>query len=403
MVSEDKDVASQNQTDEENNENEDSSVDDGTYYRVNRLGREIFEGPKSHLILAIQSRRIRGDDLIFDDSSNTWNFARKHPVFLEATGQKLEELERTRQKKSGLGRWIRFMINAALIGFLLYLLISYSKTIEFKLGDGESDFSDSYLQTSLNNREMESKTESEGKGSGDGSGSGQDSEGYAEMNALLEKEEQDQLREGEEIKQIFDLRAEGILDNRALFDEANTLSDMELLKKAQRVSSEMTQRENTNIPIGQEMYAKLQEAQAITSFVSQRNLALRQKEHRGANTIGSQLRSQLQRVCLLIYKNDFCRLKERHPDWKNPVVKSVLKGEVLYAMNAEQVEAAWGRANRISRERGGFKHCYGSSCEKSVWIFEDEVREISNDLLDQAKKKAKKKTKKRRKRKKSKR
>ena len=401
LVSKDKDNASQNQNDEEHNESEDgNSPEDNSYYRVNRLGREIFVGPKSHLILAIQSRRIRGDDLIFDDSSDTWNFARKHPIFLEATGQRSEEIERTRKKHGIWGRWFRFLVNAGLIGFLLYLLISYSENIEFKLGDGDSDFSDAPFRSSLNNKTVEQKMDSDGSGSGSGSGDGDgsDGEGYAEINALLEKEETDQIRKGDEIKQIFDLRAEGILENRFLFDEANTLSDMELLKQAQRVSSEMTQRENTNTKIGQAMYEQLQEAQAVASFVSQRNLALHQKEHRGANTISSQIQSQLHRVCLLIYNKRFCDLKKEHPDWKNTVVTSILKNEVLYAMNPEQVEAAWGRASRIVRERGGFKHCYGSGCEKSVWIFEKEVREIGNDLLANITKKSKKRKRKRKKR-----
>ena len=43
-------------------------------YRVNRLGREIFVGDKSLLIQAIQSRRVRGDDLIYDQSQDLWGF-----------------------------------------------------------------------------------------------------------------------------------------------------------------------------------------------------------------------------------------------------------------------------------------------------------------------------------------
>ena len=115
-------------------------------------------------------------------------------------------------------------------------MINYSKTIEFNLGDGDSDFKEFSSNRTNNAASMES---SEGSGSGDGQG---DAQSYAEMNALLQKEE-DGLSRGQAIEQIFDLRAEGIMENQVLFEEASTLSDLELLKRAQRVSSEMTQRE----------------------------------------------------------------------------------------------------------------------------------------------------------------
>ena len=91
---------------ETQDESDDSSAqDDTSYYRVNRLGREIFAGNKSLLITAIQTRRVRGDDLIFDESSDTWGFARKHVVFLEATGQGLEEVH---GNDKVLGSWLDY-------------------------------------------------------------------------------------------------------------------------------------------------------------------------------------------------------------------------------------------------------------------------------------------------------
>ena len=33
-------------------------------------------------------------------------------------------------------------------------------------------------------------------------------------------------------------------------------------------------------------------------------------------------------------------------------------------MTPEQVELAWGRASKIIRERDGYRHCYGSGCDK---------------------------------------
>lgn len=382
------------QPENQDESNESSSQEDTSYYRVNRLGREIFAGDKSLLITAIQTRRVRGDDLIFDESSDTWGFARKHIVFLEATGQGLEEVKRQKSTEQKWSKWLRFILYAGLIGFLLYLMINYSKTIEFNLGDGDSDFKE-FSSNRLNNAaSMES---SEGSGSGDGQG---DAQSYAEMNALLQKEE-DGLSRGQAIEQIFDLRAEGIMENQVLFEEASTLSDLELLKRAQRVSSEMTQRENTNVPIGKSMYEKLQEAQAIANFVAQRNLTLQQTEHRGANTILAQLRLQLQKVCTAIYSDDFCQLRRQHPDWKESVLKSVLRREVLYGMSPEQVELAWGRASSIKRDRGGYRHCYGSACERSVWLYAGEVREFDQINRKQDKKAKRRKRKSRRKSKRS--
>ena len=381
---------------ETQDESDDSSAqDDTSYYRVNRLGREIFAGNKSLLITAIQTRRVRGDDLIFDESSDTWGFARKHVVFLEATGQGLEEVKRQKAPGRKWSKWFRFIFYAGLIGFLLYLMINYSKTIEFKLGDGESDFKDFSSNRPNQAPSMES---SEGAGQGDGQG---DAQSYAEMNALLQKEENGIIR-GQAIEQIFDLRADGIMENQVLFEEASTLSDLELLKRAQRISSEMTQRENTNVAIGKSMYEKLQEAQAVANFVAQRNLTLQKTEHRGANTILAQLRLQLQKLCTSIYSEDFCRLRRQHPSWKESVLTAVLSREVLYGMSPEQVELAWGRASSIKRERGGYRHCYGSGCERSVWLFSGEVREFDQAIRDQSKKSKKSRRKKRKSKRKSK-
>jgi hypothetical protein len=395
-VSEDRDTASQDQaepTDTGDSTAGSASAEDSTagkasageqtYYRVNRLGREIFTGNKPILIAAIQTRRVRGDDLIFDEGTDTWGFARKHPVFLEATGQSIEDLERTRSSGSRWSRWIKLIANAALIGVILYFVISYSKTIEFRLGDGETEFKNFASQRKTKEKSVDS---SEGAGAGEGDGEG---DGYAEINALLQKEEEDSIKRGQEIEQIFDLNQEGVLENRILFEEGNTLSDMELLRRAQRVSSEMTERLNTNVPVGRAMYDRLQKAMAIASFVSQRNLTLKSKEHRGANTIISYLRTQLQRVCVAIYSDEFCKLKKDHPGWKDTVILSIVEREVLFGMSPEQVEAAWGRASSIKRERGGYRLCYGSGCERSVWVFEGHVREQGRPESAQRDKKSK--------------
>ena len=163
----------------------------------------------------------------------------------------------------------------------------------------------------------------------------------------------------------------------------------------------MTQRENTNVAIGKSMYEKLQEAQAIANFVAQRNLTLQQTEHRGANTILAQLRLQLQKLCTSIYSEDFCRLRRQYPSWKESVLTAVLSREVLYGMRPEQVELAWGRASSIKREKGGYRHCYGSGCERSVWLYAGEVREFGQAESNQSKRSKKSRRKSKRKKKRS--
>ena len=368
-------------------------------YRVNRLGREIFVGEKLLLIQAIQSRRVRGDDLIYDQSQDLWGFARKHPIFLEATGQGLEESKRTRQRDSSMGKWLRFLINAGIIGLILYFLISYSETIEFKLREEGSDFSSSSTPFSKKGKDANSSSsESDGAGAGNGSGSG-DGEGEGEGEGamgMLDGEGSGSSRQkgySGEIKQIFDLNAEGMRDSPLVIE--NTLSDDELLGQAQYVTSVAANKLRDKGKVDQETFTRLQEARAVATFVAMRNI-----KHKGAGLLLSQIRTQLQRVCAFLYSKPFCDLKNQHPNWADTVILSIIKEEVLHGMTPQQVEAAWGRASRIRREREGYKYCYGPGCERSVWTLNGHVREIfpsqNPDLQARAQDTSKKRRRKRR-------
>ena len=345
----------------------------GIQYRVNRLGREVFVGDRILLVRAIQSRKVRGDDLIFDESEGLWSFARKHEVFIEATGDGLDELKRAREKKGNRSKWIRFIINVGVVGVILYLLTSYSKTIEFRLGEGDQDLESEFRPSSFSGKGDSGEQSEGGGGEGDGDGAGQGksdgTEGYAELNELLTENSPRRRGQGEEIQQIFDLNAEGMRDNPLV--QENTLSDDVLIMRAQEMSASASRQMRDQGKVGEQVYDMLQEARAIATFVAQRNV-----NHQGAGVLLSQLKTQLREVCSLLHSAPFCRIKDKHPDWRDAIIEAVLKREVLFGMSAGQVEAAWGRASRITRERDGVRHCYGPSCDRSVWISEGEVREF---------------------------
>lgn len=342
-----------------------SSDQSGPIYRVNRLGREIFAGNKALLITAIQSRRVRGDDLIYDQAQDLWGFARKHAVFLEATGQGLEESQRNRETDSSLGKWLRFLVNAAAIGIILYLLISYSEKIEFKLKEEATEMSS---RPDLRSSKSSADSEGSGAGSGEGEGGGGQGSGGGADSGNGKPQRQEFSRR--EIKQIFDLNAEGMRDAALVLE--NTLSDEELLSQVQYVSAVTTSTLRDEGKVDQQSFNRLQEARAIATFVAMRN-----NKHKGARLLLSQINHQLKQVCAFIYSDQFCALKRDHPDWRDSAITAILNREVLYGMTPPQVEAAWGRASRIRRERDGYRYCYGAGCDRSVWMTSGHVREIS--------------------------
>lgn len=348
---------------------EQSQAEVGAQYRVNRLGREIFSGDRLLLVRAIQARKIRGDDLIYDQEYDVWSFARKHEIFLEATGQGLDELQRQRAQQSSRGKWLRFIFNVGLIVLILSYLTMISKNIEFKLGDGEVDEFEMVSSQTTSSQEQTEDSRSEAEGSTGSEGEDEESEGYAALSELLQAQERARPALGEEIKQVFDLSADGMRDSPLV--QQSTLSDEELIERAQVISSEASRQLRDEERFEIKIYSQLQEARAVVTFVSQRN-----PTHQGAGVLLSQIKTQLKQACASLYDVAFCKVKDRHPEWRDAVIRSVLRREVLFGMTASQVEAAWGRASEVRRERGGARHCYGPGCERSVWIVDGEVREF---------------------------
>ena len=394
----------QNQDDQSQENNSREPKGNLQLYRVNRLGREIFAGEKSFLIKAIQSRRVRGDDLIYDQSQDLWGFARKHVIFLEATGQGLEESKRTRQRDSSIGKWLRFLINAGIIGLVLYFLISYSETIEFKLREEGGEFQSSstpFSERGKNQSKSSDSGDGDGGGEGNGGGSGNgDGDGEGSMGSLDGEGGGGASRQkgyNGEIKQIFDLNSEGMRDSPLVIE--STLSDDELLDQAQYVTSIAANKLRDKGKVDQETFTKLQEARAVATFVAMRNI-----KHKGAGLLLSQIKTQLQRVCAFLNSKPFCDLKNKYPNWADTVILAIIKDEVLHGMTPQQVEESWGRASRIRRERDGYRYCYGPGCERSVWTLNGHVREIlpfknpNLELEDQSRKKSKRRRKRKSKR-----
>ena len=354
-----------------------------TLYRVNRLGSEVFVGNKDRLLQAIQSRRVRGDDLIHDQAEDLWGFARKHPVFLEATGQGEEETRRARESSGKLGQWLRFMVNALALGGMLYLLIAYSETIEFKINEDRGEFNNvgEASQANASSTQIGSNSDgSDGSGSSGeggegegGAGKGGESDGGGGAGGTGKGGDNARGRMGaqSEILQIFDLSAEG-MESNPLVLEQNTLSDDELITRAQSVASEIGHALKERNDVSLNALTQLQEAYAIATFVETRNI-----NHGGARNVREQLWSQLKRVCEELHSRRFCELKERQPRWSDTVINSVLRAEVLHGMTPPQVEAAWGRASKVFVESPGRRHCYGSGCERSVLVVESHVVEVS--------------------------
>lgn len=59
-------------------------------------------------------------------------------------------------------------------------------------------------------------------------------------------------------------------------------------------------------------------------------------------------------------------VKAAHADWPNNVCNLVAKRQVIEGMTREQVQAAWGRPSRTSREEGA-----GSSLETWLYAWKD--------------------------------
>lgn len=358
-----------------------SRPEEATLYRVNRLGSEIFVGDRERLLQAIQTRRIRGDDLIHDRAEDLWGFARKHPVFLEATGQAEEESSRARESSGRLTQWLRFLVNALLLGGLLYLLIAYSETIEFKINEERGEFGELTERSTRSGASLVGSQSdgSDGQGSsgeggeGEGGGESEGEEGSASDSAMGEGEggadpENPGMRR--EIVQIFDLSAEG-MESNPLVLEQNTLSDDELVAQAQGVVSEVGHTLKEQNQVSRQSFTHLQSAYAIATFVETRNI-----NHRGARNIREQIRAQLSRVCQELHSPRFCELKERQPRWSDTVISAIVRGEVLHGMTPPQVEAAWGRASRVRAESLGQRHCYGTGCERSALVVDGLVKRV---------------------------
>ena len=143
-----------------------------------------FAGNKSILITAIQQDEF-AEMTIFDESSDTWGFARSTP----SSSKRLTKFDLTTTVETEERTLDPILNQRRSRRPYPYFMINYSKTIDFgwvkervtykSLGESR--------RAVVRVRDGEGSGEGAGDGSGDGDGDGSDEQGYAELNALLKK------------------------------------------------------------------------------------------------------------------------------------------------------------------------------------------------------------------------
>jgi hypothetical protein len=363
------------------------NAEDQQVYRVNRAGQEVFSGQLADLEYAIKTRQVRADDLIFDDGSGSWTFARNHEVFVRLLGESLDDLKRSRRasdRRLPLARWL---FSVALMSGLLYLLIHYSKRVEFKSrGDTFSDSDSTERPRDLSSATRDPSQDpaqdptggaaegGEGRGGGSASGEGDEldlveSTLAAEARALAARKALGP--DGEPLEMVFDLEAEGMRgdDALSLTEGQRALSDERLLAMANTLYLKDTQ--------GREGLNDLLRALSLTEFVARRALHRDQREHAEAKLTIAHLNERFLSRCAALKSAEECRVQVQHPRWPEATLKAITARRALRGMSKAQVEAAWGRAQSVSAVEGGSRACYDPRCERSVLMVGGVVAEVS--------------------------
>jgi hypothetical protein len=348
-----------------------------TIFRVNRLSQQIFLGNRKAFEIAIRARRIKADDLIFDEDSQTWIFARQHDIFIELLGQTNEKIRKYKKKKFDFEALRGILISILLLSAFLFVIIRYSKEIQFKQSEASGEFTES---SNTNQKGFLGESSKKGKGSkGEGKGGDEDEGGDGNGNNSgnddiagssgkgqgVEGQEEPQTfkPKKENIEMVFDLDADGMKQAIQFVQESQFLDDATLLLKARKIK-------NTKIT-GREALDLIQKGMAYASFVLNRSLQQKRRPHRGAEIILEQLKERLNGECMQIYKPSFCDIKTQHPQWNESSIHSILKKKVMLGMTLQQAEMAWKRADRVMRVENGRKYCYGKDCDRFFWLSGD--------------------------------
>lgn len=355
--------------------NEQDPAAQAQIYRVNRLGREVFHGPLPEFEEAIRQQRVRPDDLIFDENLNNWTFARNNAIFIRLSGEGFDELKKSRHSTKQTIPFGRILISVLLLSAFLYILMNYSKSIQFRQSEGSFDLSDT--------REYrDSKTSSDqgagDQGDGDGSGSGaKGAEGLGEGPGLSELDEEKRAARdlnGAPLEMVFDLEAEGLKEQDIIELTRNqeALTDERLLARANAIYvADEAGRHGLN---------RLLEAIGYVEFVIRRAHSRDGKDHSEAKLTLAHLNERFITRCETLYAPKICALKVEHPRWTDGTIKAIVNRDVLVGMSRVQAELSWGRPSKTLRvETEGVRSlelCYDAKCERALKVREELIIEV---------------------------
>jgi len=339
-------------------------------YRVNRLGREVFCGELPDFEDAIKSQQIRPDDLIFDEQLQNWTFARNHEVFMRLSGAAFDELKKNRQERRSSIPFGRIFSSVLILSAILYILMNYSKSIQFKSREGSEALSDTReLRDTRGAADQGDSAAESGAGTGAGKGQGlAEGQGLEETSLSELDEERRATRDlnGEPLEMVFDLEAEGLKEHDILKLTRGqaALRDEALLTRANEIYAANER--------GRHGLNRLLEAIGYVEFVLRRAQTRDGKEHAKAKLTLAHLNERFVSRCESLYAPKVCALKVEHPRWSDGTIQAIVNQRVLVGMTRDQAELAWGRPKKVSRQRaeGGLaaELCYDASCERALTV-----------------------------------
>jgi hypothetical protein len=340
------------------------------HFRVNRQGREIFNGPQADFENAIKSQKIKADDLIWDTQSDSWTFARNHAIFREANNEAIEAILKKKRAKERKTWILRALVTFSIMGSIMWVLVRYSKQIEFNPKEtfGESTAEDAQEAKRKTEKTEENKQDSSNNTNDRNQSPSIDQLSLDDLKLLETIQEKQQKNTQDQIELVFDLKAEGNQINLETLDQNEGLSTPKLLQNAQQILAK------SNQPT-QESYDQLQEARGIVEFILTKAQLQNAKDQsqKEAQNLMQRIELNLQSICTQINSPKFCELKDRHPEWSNQIIKAIEKKKVLMGMNKEQASSAWGAPQREITEGNTISYCYDANCNQVYQIRSSKV------------------------------
>ena len=335
-------------------------------FRVNRKGQEVFSGPLLAFQDAIKRRKIRADDLIYDGEQQMWVFARSHPVFVELAAAGLQALIEQRRAKSRRRWLVRTLTYSLLFSCLIFFLSRYSRQIDF----GNYVEPEEQLKAeSSNSAEGEAAASAEAAGEGEGGEGGEGGEEIADEAA--ERGEKGQQEGESELELPFNLnQIQAPSDGRRnSLDSLSALSKDESYLRAESLYQEAGE--------GLDGYDTLLEAQSYAQFAFMTSRTQSQGGLEKSRELLKKIQEELRGRCAPLKGEDFCALQLREPRWPEPVVRAVLRREVLIGMSSTQAQQAWGDPVKIVQQGEGKRFCFDRRCKKNYLLLNQSVMELN--------------------------